>query len=439
VKIRVIRVLITTSLISNMDCSENKQLTYIKWITIFFLIIGFALSPKLWVGERLFPHIPVFDSLEKIPIFVSTGLFYTLILSFVIHCFTNNKWLLRGGFLLLFFVILQDQNRLQPWVFIYMLFLLPFCLTSFLNLSKPMLLNIFQIILICIYFWSGVHKINDNFIDIVYYDILTQFFGIQDEALIQQLLPLGYIIPATEIGIAIGFLIPKGRKIALILSILTHIFIILYLSPVGTGRNYIVLPWNLAMILLNVVVFYGNRERWEINFPTTKWLFYGNRERWEINFPTTKWLFYGNRERWEINFPTTKWVFYGYAFFLGVMPIFNFWGYWDDYLSFSLYSQKNKIFYIAISDESLSELSHQFDDYLVDFEPDVTGGEFIDVTRWAFQELKVPVYPEYRVFRKIMKHFCRYEIPEDDLIFLVYKQPVLEKNLIKSTCSNILF
>jgi hypothetical protein len=386
-----------------MNCFKNEQLTYIKWITVSFLIIGFALSPKLWVGDRLFPYIPVFDGLEKIPTFLSTGLFYSLILLFVTHCITNNKWFLCIGFLILSFVILQDQNRLQPWVFIYMLFLLPFCLTSFLNLSKPMLLNIFQIILICIYFWSGVHKINDNFIDIVYYDILTQFFGMHDEVLIQQLLPLGYIIPATEIGIAIGFMIPKWRNFALILSILTHIFIILYLSPVGTGRNYIVLPWNLAMILLDVVVFYGNR--------------------WEINFPTTK----------------CKWLFYGYAFFLGVMPIFNFWGYWDDYLSFSLYSQKNKVFYIAISDEYLSEFNRQFDDYLVDFEPDVTGGESIDVTRWAFQELKVPVYPEYRVFRKIMKHFCRYDLPEGDLMFLVYKQPVLEENLVKCTCGSFKF
>jgi hypothetical protein len=386
-----------------MEISKNKRFTYIKWITLFFLIIGFALSPKLWVGERIFPLIPVFDCLDKIPDFISTGLFYSLILIFVIHCFTNNKWLLLIGLLLLFFVILQDQNRFQPWVFIYMLFLFPLCLTSFLNLSTTMLLTIFQIILICIYFWSGIHKINDNFIEIVYYDILTQFFGIHDTALIQQLLPFGYIIPAIEIAIAIGFIVPKWRNIALILSILTHLFIILYLSPVGTGRNYIVLPWNLAMILLDVTVFYKNQHRWEINFPTTQWLFYG------------------------------------YAFFLGVMPIFNFVGYWDDYASFSLYSQKNKIFYIAISDEHLSKFNAQFDNYLVDFEPDVTGGEYIDVTKWAFQELKVPVYPEYRVFRKIMKHFCRYDIPEDDLMFLVYKQPISEKNLVKCTCSSFKF
>ncbi len=386
-----------------MDISKNKTFIYIKWIAIFFLIIGFALSPKLWVGERLFPYIPVFDGLEQIPNFVSAGLFYNMILLFVIHCFTNNKWLLLISLLQLFFVILQDQNRFQPWVFIYMLFLLPLCLTSFLNLSTKLLLNIFQIILICIYFWSGIHKINNSFIQTVFDNILTQFFGLQNETWIQQLLPLGYIIPAIEIAIAIGFVVPKWRNIALILSILTHFFIILYLSPVGTGHNYIVLPWNLAMILLDVTVFYGNRNRWEMNFSVRNGLFYG------------------------------------YAFFLGVMPIFNFVGYWDDYASFSLYSQKNKILYIAISGKYLPKLEQKFDNYWVDFELDVTGGEYIDVTKWAFQELKVPVYPEYRVFRKIMKHFCRYDIPEDNLIFLVYKQPIMEENLVKCTCGSFKF
>jgi hypothetical protein len=147
-------------------------------------------------------------------------------------------------------------------------------------------------------------------------------------------------------------------------------------------------------------------------------------------------LEYNNQHRWEVNFPTTKWLFYGYVFFLGGMPIFNFGGYWDDYLSFSLYSQKNKLLYIAISTESLSKFDHQWDDYWMESEPNTVGGKLIDVTKWAFQELKVPVYPEYRVFKKIMQHFCRYNIPEADLIFLIYKQPVTEKNLIKLTCSN---
>jgi hypothetical protein len=129
-----------------------------------------------------------------------------------------------------------------------------------------------------------------------------------------------------------------------------------------------------------------------------------------------------------------EWLTSIYLIIVGIMPIFNWIGYCDDYLAFSLYSQKNKLFYIAISDAYLNQLNPELEDYFLKMEGDMSGGRLIDVNKWALKELNVPVYPEYRVFQKISQDFCKYDIPSTDLLFLMYEQPISTQNMIKWNC-----
>ncbi len=381
---------------------ENR-VTSTKLITILFLILGLIISPKLWVGNRRLPLVPVIDILENVPHSFNYFLFLLLIIFLLFEVLKPNKWSLISTILILFYFILQDQNRLQPWVYIYILFLLPFCFLIFFKNPENSLSNLFKIILIAIYFWSGIQKINSNFINDGFSHILITLFRIQDTETIKNILPLGYIIPIIEILTAICLLFKILRKYGIALAIITHTFILIYTSPIGINNNYIVAPWNVAMILLVITTFYEEERVLELS----------NRIDFKIAL-----------------------VNYLYLLILGLLPLLNFFDKWDDYLSFSLYSEKNKVFYIAISDKYIAQFNHQFDDYFLQLDANIQGGKVIDVNRWSMKELNVPIYPEERLFKKISKDFCQYNIPNTDIMFLMYKGSIQNDNLIKWTCTD---
>ncbi len=316
----------------------------------------------------------------------------------------ENKWSLITSLIILFFFLLQDQNRLQPWVYIYILILIPYCISNhFKNLEIDLLIPI-KIILIATYFWSGIQKANVNFIEGVFVHILMDLFKIQSIETIRSVLPLGYIISFTEIFIAFSLMFKKLRNIGIALAICTHTFILLYTSPLGLNNNYIIYPWNVAMILLVITLFYKDNS----------------------NFKVFKLI-------------SIKTTFLNYFYFvlLGLLPILNFFEKWDDYLSFSLYSEKSKIFYIAVSDKYIGLLNHEFDDCFLKLDTNIQGGKVIDVNKWSMKELNVPIYPEIRVFKKISKDFCKYGIPDTDIVFLMYKGTVNNDNLTKWVCKNL--
>ncbi len=386
----------------NLTCLTENRPKSIKQITTVFLIIGLVLSFNLWVRDKQFPMIPCIDGLENIPYFLNYTLFFFLITLLFIELYKSMKWTLVFAFSILFFLLLQDQNRLQPWVYIYILILLPFGFSYFLKISERNLILPIKIIFIAMYFWSGVQKANTNFINQEFSQILANLFKIQDPLLIKNLLPFGYIIPTIEIFIAVCLTTKKSQHLGVFLAILTHFFILIYVSPIGTNDNYIIYPWNIAMILLVVALFYKCEDTVKLS---------------DI-----------------INAKTTV-LTYFYILLLGMLPMLNFRGNWDDYLSFSLYSQKSKIFYIAISDKYISQLNHRFDDYFLKLDDNIKGGKVINANKWSMETLNVPIYPEIRVFEKISKDFCQYNIPETDMIFLVYNGSISNENLTKWTCN----
>jgi hypothetical protein len=286
----------------------------------------------------------------------------------------------------------------------YILILIPFCLSYFVKTSERNLLLPIRIVFIAMYFWSGAQKANSNFINEGFSHILANLFKIEDTQIIKKILPLGYIIPLIEIFIAICLASKKLRNFGVLLAIFTHIFILIYVSPIGINTNYIIYPWNVALILLVIALFY--KEKTDFGF---------------LDMTNVK----------------TTFVSYFYILLVGLLPILNFWNRWDDYLSFSLYSEKRNLFYIAISDKYMREFDHKFDDCFLKLDDNIQGGKVIDVNKWSMKELNVPIYPEIRVFEKISKEFCRYNVPDTDMIFLMYKGTISDDNLTKWTCEKV--
>ena len=384
--------------------TDEDRIHYLSKVMSLAFLIGLFISYKLWLSNRDFPLCPIFDfdfiqfHNKSLDTFFLSAFVLLLFLS-VIY---SNLIILGITILILSLFICQDINRLQPWVYIYFTFYL---LIFISKLLKRNYLNSFQLVLIAIYFWSGIHKLNHNFIDITFQTILIDFFKIPANSITPELLHRGYIIPIIEILGAICLIFPKSRLYGIALNVVTHIFILIFLSPLGINYNQIVYPWNFAMIFFVLILFYK-----------------------KSNF-----VFENIRSDLK-----SDWVRISILWLFGIMPIFNFIGFYDDYLSFSLYSDKNKRFFIAISDKYTNLLNHQFDDCLIELSANTEGGIVIDANKWALQELNVPIYPEYRVFSQVSQYFCKKNIPESDLIFLAYPQPMSNENMIKWTCNKAL-
>ena len=368
----------------------RKKLHLIRIVSCTAFLIGILGSYKLWLSYRHFPLAPLVEDLTAPALVHNLGLLI-LTSSLLFLIFRLNAWVMLLFFLGLGLALVLDLNRLQPWVYFHSLVLLLFYHPQ--NRPDPaFVLNGIRLILICMYLWSGLHKLNGSFLSIEFPQLVQDFFDGQYPFVLDLSKKLSILVPLIEIMAGIFLIFPKRRLFGFVLAICTHLFVLLLLS--GIRHNPIVLPWNIALILLGFLVFFKNDA--------------------PISF--------------------SGWKNWGLVFLLGVMPIFNLVNAWGDYLSWSLYSAKNKLFYVAIAQKHWEKFKH-LEPALIS-QGDSSKPYIVDVNKWSFHELNVPVNPEYRVFRGISRHFCQFDLPEKELFFMVYEKPVNSQNLTRWTCQD---
>jgi uncharacterized protein YhhL (DUF1145 family) len=160
-----------------------------------------------------------------------------------------------------------------------------------------------------------------------------------------------------------------------------HLLIIAIFGPFGTNYDIIVWPWNVVMIFLLYLLFIAR-------LPVS------------IQFRSLK-------KNWN------KLI----IILFGILPALNFFGYWDFFLSSSLFSSKPPDMYVYIKNEgSCKELQPFFITNKNRFPGDSIS--IINVRTWSFRELMVPAYPELRVYKNIKYQILK-RYPNIDATFIV--------------------
>ena len=340
---------------------EKINVLLIRTLCIFWLpakLIGWRMSTTY----RLFPTAPVFENFDRVPPIIHLVLFIlSLVLILLIFIFYKNKSLLWGLLAVEIFSCMLDQNRLNPWeyqnLFIIFIFIV--------NAGNQRLVTVaFAFILTSTYFYSGFGKLNEGFLNTVWTKLLLEaFFKIPPAIALQHWMHLGgYLVGLTELIAGVGLMFLKTRKISAVVLIVMHLFILLFLGPFGLWYNKIVWPWNLAMI------FY---------------LYFIYLKKDQIIIPL-KSIFIG----WN------RLVF----IFWGILPALNFIGWWDNYLSSSIYSGKTPRMIICIKDTAKCKPLQRFCRAGHHF---CKGGAFIELQYWAMSETNVLPYPEIRVYKEL--------------------------------------
>ncbi len=383
-----------------------SRIFWLKIVVVGGLIAGLLLSVKLWADGRFFPLAPVLDNLPIIPPSIETILFVLLIgLLATILVFPKPQKFIFSALAIAAIFAFFDQMRWQPWFYQYFFMLATIGLFSwnyFDTEKRQAVLNTSRLIVASIYFFSGLQKVNPDFMGGVFpwmIEPITKLFPVP-----LQIFPLslGVIVPFLEMGIGLGLLSKKYRKHATVLALLMLGFVLFTLGPLGHNWNSVVWPWNVAMALFAVILF------WRAE-----------------NFSFRDIL-------WVKNFPFQKIILVLFV----VMPALSFFNLWDSYLSSTLYSGNTNSAQIYINDSVKQKLPTEIQRYVIKTE---ANGNVLDFFGWSFDELNVPPYPETRVYKDIARSICKYANDKMDVVLVVNGKPTLFNRDYKSTydCSNL--
>ncbi|HWY12924.1 MAG TPA: hypothetical protein VN026_16435 [Bacteroidia bacterium] len=345
------------------------RLKLIKISVAIGLLLSMLCSYNLWGGQRWFPVCPVFKGFSISPPYDYILLGLEIILIFFLVTVSKPRSVIFLILVLNLVYVLLDQNRLQPWFFIYNSFL---AVLLFYNWRIDNINNynsffiILQLCFAAIYIYSGLQKFNPGFINDTYPWFIKPLVNFVSERQMTTLYKTGYVIPLIEIFIGFGLLIKPLRFIAIPLVILLHVIILILMGPFGNNYNPVVWPWNLMMIVLAVLLFSGKT----------------------------------NERFFSISHLFKQPVFYLVMMLFWILPAFNLVGKWETYLSFSLYSGNNNNAKIILCDEAYNRLPFYIRHYV-----HYQGGQYLLYPKeWCLYELKTPLYPEKRVFENVYNY-----------------------------------
>jgi hypothetical protein len=357
----------------------------VKYTLCAAMLCGFMLSPRLWLTERSYPHVPVWDRLPGLPT-PWDWLFLGLLLG-ALGVIVGGK---RPRLAILVFVTLAglwslwDQTRWQPWFYqyLFMFAALAFGAAADNPERSQGSLNACRLIIACTYFWSGLQKVNWNFAHADFPWLMAPLLKHLPESWHESIGSYAWVAAFAECAIGLGLLLWPLRPLAVIGAVSMHLLILFSLGPWGHRWNTVVWPWNVAMMVFVVVLFSRTRQLmpWQILWPR-RFLF----------ARLTLLLF-------------------------GVLPLLNFFEWWDSYLSSALYSGNTPDARIFICQDVLNRLPNNVKyhvrvcwDTPDDFDPDCPYE--VDLSGWSNAELNVPSYPAERVYRGLARRLAQLPAP----------------------------
>ncbi len=339
----------------------------------FSFFAEMAICWKLWVPfGREFPMIP---ALKWLPVHLTVWVDCILcgIVIFGLALIIAGKHT-RPALLIVLIcfivLILEDISRLQPWLYMQSFIMLA-CEFGKTGKGKQALTGIL-ILVSTTYLWSGLQKLNPAFLNQTMPWILS---GVGLEEYPHGTLKFKdyYLVaPIGEMLCGLLLLVRKSRKAGIVLGIGMHFFILIAMGPLGLNWNKVIWPWNFSLILL-LFAFWNYKEPIGTNLKSFK-----------IN-----WLI---------------------ILLFGVMPLFNFFGWWDDALSGTMYSGTHTeagYYFHKKSEDHLPKFRDFDTTPRINWngeEPEYSTTWFV---YWSINDLEAPYYPAERYLTQIALNLCK--------------------------------
>ncbi|MBI3698216.1 MAG: hypothetical protein HY238_25690, partial [Acidobacteria bacterium] len=239
---------------------ETRTVTLLRPIVAVSALAGLLSSMKLWVSShRLFPVTPVWQGLPQPPYPLDYVLFALLLGCLAAIAVVRRPARFIQGFLILAAVmILFDQSRWQPWLTEYAVMF--GALLTATERETAGALPASRLYLVCMHFYSGLQKLGYGFVVVLGGMMAPMFTWLHlDPKWLApgRLTPIALCMGLVECVSGLLLAFPRLRKAAVVCLILMHISLLLWLGPLVLGWNHAIWPWNVAQIVLLIVLFWG--------------------------------------------------------------------------------------------------------------------------------------------------------------------------------------
>ncbi len=357
-----------------------RRAVWLRVVLLAACLLGMLASAPLWGNSRLYPLVPVADWFPALPAPWDKFIFGAVLLSLVLSVWFHRPtilFFLTGSL----WLVLGDQNRCQPWFYLYWV-MLAFTLLPAATAQAAM-----RFAVSAAYVWSGLQKCNGGF-----YETVVPFF----------LQPMTTWLPAVvwpvakaalaatpviEVFIGLGLWIPFCRHPAIVTTVAVHVVALLVLGPLGHRHNFIVWPWNVAMPLFVLILFPPVRL-------------------------AAAWH--------ELRHSTAGTVA---TVLLCLLPVLSFAGWWDSYLSFSLYSgnlaKADMFVSVALAERLPPHIQKMLNPMTDRYDPERQGPWVVNYQGWAVLHLGVPPLPEPRSYRAVGRYLAGFAPTTNDFHLII--------------------
>lgn len=346
---------------------------------------------RLWLPVGVsgvdFPQVPLFSISPRIAGFVDA---FAAILGGVglvgavwRHDNRPPRWCFAILAISLGILFATNQHRLQPWAYQGWIYSLIFALAS------PLAARRFLIALaVSVYAYSALGKFDAQFIHTVGPDFVSALPSVLrgndaggDDASWRGVVRWAVLaMPVIELGIAFFLALPKTRRIAGMAAIAMHGTLLGILGPWGLGHSGGVLVWNVFLAIQAWLLFVRPIAGVK-----------GGAIASDAGLPRGR-----PGPRIAANFVVGSVVVMAI-----VMPLFErsprneTYGFWDHWLSWSLYSPHTSRVAIQVHGSQIDSLPPAARPFAK--RSDADDGWFdLRIDRWSLAELAVPVYPQAR-------------------------------------------
>ena len=366
------------------------EVRLLKVVLSLALLCGFALSRRLWVSTgRLYPNVPAFDFLPAVAAPLDHVLFGALVVLLTFVAVRKSPRRYAVAFVVLASaLVLFDESRLQPWFYQYLFLMLALAAHSREEIDARTPLRACALVVACVYFWSGVQKLNPQFFGEVAPSLVAPYLALLPASFAR----LALLVPLIEICAGVFLLTRKLRRVGVVLAVVTHAVVLMLFVPFR--RNDVIWPWNVAMAAFVIVIF--RREAGTLK-----------------DFLPRRFL----------SLQTLAFVLFG------VMPAFSLFGLWGQNLSAALYSGN-----VARAEFTLSErVARRLPPRVQQKLRPAPDGSRLDINHWSYAELNVPAYPSERVFRRAAAALCGFAESPSDVRLEVTARPRLFGDVTQTT------
>jgi uncharacterized membrane protein YphA (DoxX/SURF4 family) len=381
-----------------------RPLFWLKIAVVVAFCIGLLMSLHLWIGDRSYPLVPISSGLPQLDELLARVLFAALfILAGAILLAPKPQRFIAVFLAIIAVFCLLDETRWQPWVLLYGFLLATLALFSWDGddvSGHQSALNIARLILASTYVFSGLQKINTNFVQSDFPWIVQPITNVLPSTT-NAFHAFGMIVPFVQIAFGVGLLTKRFRRASLIVAIAMHLFILAMFGPTGHNWNSIIWPWTAAMAVFDILLF-TNTVEFEIG-----------------------------EARWMPRRPYHGIVLVVFA----ALPLLSFFNAWDSYLSAALYSGNLTEAEIYVSDAGKASLPVPIQDRTVHTSANTN---VINLQRWAIEDLNVTPYPETRVYKAVTRSVCSQSRDPTQLVLIIREQRMFRsKSEAAYRCSEV--